>query len=162
MKKQNYEIRFATEKDAATILDFITGLAIYEKMLDEVVATKESLRDSLFNKKQAEVILLEVGDEAAGFALFFHNYSTFLGKAGLYLEDLFVHDHYRGNGYGKALFQKVAEIAAERDCGRMEWSCLDWNEPSIQFYKSQGAVAMEGWSVFRLSEEKLEGFKRGN
>ena len=162
MKTQQYEIRFATEDDVATILDFITGLAIYEKMLDEVVATEEILRESLFNKKQAEVILLEIAGKAAGFALFFHNYSTFSGKVGLYLEDIFVHGAYRGNGYGKALFQKVAEIAAERDCGRMEWSCLDWNEPSIQFYKSQGAVPMDGWSIFRLSEEKLKGFKRGN
>lgn len=157
--KPNYQIRFATEEDVATILYFIKELAIYEKMLDEVVATEESLRESIFEQRQAEVLLLEVAGEAAGFALFFHNYSTFQGKAGLYLEDIFVSEEYRGSGYGKALFQKVAQIAVERGCGRMDWTVLDWNEPSIQFYQAHGAIPMDEWTVHRLTGEALEKFK---
>lgn len=157
--KPNYQIRFATEKDVATILYFIKELAIYEKMLDEVFATEESLRQSIFEQRQAEVLLLEVAGEAAGFALFFNNYSTFQGKAGLYLEDIFVSEEYRGSGYGKALFQKVAQIAVERGCGRMDWTVLDWNEPSIQFYQAHGAIPMDEWTVHRLTGEALEKFK---
>ena len=140
----------------ALILDFIRQLAIYEKMEDEVVATEELLNEWIFDKKVAEVIfVLEDGVEV-GFALFFHNFSTFLGKAGIYLEDLFVKPEYRGKGYGKALIKKLAEIAVERGCGRLEWSCLDWNQPSIDFYLSLGATPMDGWTVYRLTGKTLE------
>ena len=140
----------------ALILDFIRQSAIYEKMEDEVVATEELLNEWIFDKKVAEVIfVLEDGVEV-GFALFFHNFSTFLGKAGIYLEDLFVKPEYRGKGYGKALIKKLAEIAVERGCGRLEWSCLDWNQPSIDFYLSLGATPMDGWTVYRLTGKTLE------
>lgn len=148
--------RFANEDDLALILDFIRQLAIYEKMEDEVVATEELLNEWIFDKKVAEVIfVLEDGVEV-GFALFFHNFSTFLGKAGIYLEDLFVKPEYRGKGCGKALIKKLAEIAVERGCGRLEWSCLDWNKPSIDFYLSLGATPMDGWTVYRLTGKTLE------
>lgn len=148
--------RFATVEDVALILSFIKELASYEKMLDEVVATEEILKEWLFEKKIAEVIFaLEDGKEV-GFALFFHNYSTFIGKGGLYLEDLFVKPKYRGKGYGKGLFKKLAEIAVERNCGRMEWWCLDWNTPSIEFYTRMGAVPMSEWTTYRLTEDQLK------
>ena len=148
--------RFANDDDLDLILDFIMQLAIYEKMEDEVVATEELLNEWIFDKKVAEVIfVLEDGVEV-GFALFFHNFSTFLGKAGIYLEDLFVKPEYRGKGYGKALIKKLAEIAVERGCGRLEWSCLDWNQPSIDFYLSLGATPMDGWTVYRLTGKTLE------
>lgn len=158
MKPTNFTIRIATRSDVSIIYNFINELAVYEKMADEMVATKENLEVSLFDKKQAEVLIGEEEGEPVGFALFFHNYSTFLGKAGIYLEDFFVLESYRGKGYGKALFQEVARIATERDCERMEWSCLDWNEPSIQFYQAQGAIPMEGWSIHRLTGEALAKF----
>lgn len=149
------EIRFATSQDIPIILDFIKKLAEYEKMSDEVVATEELLNEWIFQKQKAEVIFaLEDGKEV-GFALFFHNFSTFLGKAGIYLEDLFVLSEYRGMGHGKALLSKLAEIACERGCGRLEWSCLDWNKPSIDFYLSLGASPMEDWTVYRVTGEKL-------
>lgn len=149
------EIRFATAQDIPIILDFIKKLAEYEKMSDEVVATEELLNEWIFQKQKAEVIFaLEDGKEV-GFALFFHNFSTFLGKAGIYLEDLFVLSEYRGMGHGKALLSKLAEIACERGCGRLEWSCLDWNKPSIDFYLSLGASPMEDWTVYRVTGEKL-------
>lgn len=149
------EIRFANENDLALILDFIKQLAAYEKMLDEVVATEELLREWLFVRKVAEVIFIMEGDVEVGFALFFHNFSTFLGKAGIYLEDLFVKPEYRGKGYGKALIKKLASIAIERGCGRLEWSCLDWNQPSIDFYLSLGAEAMDEWTVYRVAGDTL-------
>lgn len=149
------EIRFATAQDIPIILDFIKKLAEYEKMSDEVVATEELLNEWIFQKQKAEVIFaLEDGKEV-GFALFFHNFSTFLGKAGIYLEDLFVLSEYRGRGHGKALLSTLAEIACERGCGRLEWSCLDWNKPSIDFYLSLGASPMEDWTVYRVTGEKL-------
>lgn len=149
------EIRFATAQDIPIILDFIKKLAEYEKMSDDVVATEELLNEWIFQKQKAEVIFaLEDGKEA-GFALFFHNFSTFLGKAGIYLEDLFVLSEYRGRGHGKALLSRLAEIACERGCGRLEWSCLDWNKPSIDFYLSLGASPMEDWTVYRVTGEKL-------
>ena len=149
------EIRFATAQDIPIILDFIKKLAEYEKMSDEVVATEELLNEWIFQKQKAEVIFaLEDGKEV-GFALFFHNFSTFLGKAGIYLEDLFVLSEYRGRGHGKALLSRLAEIACERGCGRLEWSCLDWNKPSIDFYLSLGASPMEDWTVYRVTGEKL-------
>ena len=149
------DFRFATEKDCALILEFIRLLARYEKMTDQVTATEEMLREWIFNKRQAEVLFaLEDGKEA-GFALFFHNFSTFLGRSGLYLEDLFVLPEYRGKGLGKALLGKLAQIAVERGYGRMEWSCLDWNRPSIDFYLSMGATAMDEWTTYRLTGDSL-------
>ena len=150
------KIRYAEEKDAALILRFIQGLAAYEKMENEVVATPELLKEWIFDKKKAEVIFAMEGDKEVGFALFFHNFSTFLGRAGIYLEDLFVLPEYRGKGYGKGLLCKLAEIAYERGCGRLEWSCLDWNQPSIDFYKSMGAVPMDEWTVYRVTGGTLE------
>ena len=150
------EFRFAERRDAPLILEFIRALAVYEKMLPEVVATPELLEEWIFDKAKAEVIFaLEDGKEV-GFALFFHNFSTFLGRAGIYLEDLFVKPEYRGKGYGKGLLKKLASIAGERGCGRLEWSCLDWNRPSIDFYLSVGAVPMEDWTVYRVTGETLE------
>ena len=147
--------RFAQERDTALILYFIKELAKYEKMLDDVVATEEILKEWIFEKGKAEVIFaLEDGVEV-GFALFFHNFSTFLGRSGLYLEDLFVKPEFRGKGYGKALLKKLAQIAVERGCGRFEWSCLDWNKPSIDVYLSLGAQPMEDWTVYRLTGEAL-------
>jgi len=153
MEKLNF--RYANEKDAALILEFIRELAKYENMLDEVVATEELLREWIFEKKKAEVIFaLEDGIEI-GFALFFHNFSTFLGRAGIYLEDLFVKHEYRGKGYGKGLLKKLAQIAKERGCGRLEWWCLDWNKPSIDFYLSLGAEPMDEWTTYRVTGENL-------
>jgi len=149
------EIRFANENDLALILDFIKQLAAYEKMLDEVVATEELLREWLFVRKVAEVIFIMEDDVEVGFALFFHNFSTFLGKAGIYLEDLFVKPEYRGKGYGTALIKELASIAVERGCGRLEWSCLDWNRPSIDFYLSLGAEPMDEWTVYRVTGDTL-------
>ena len=147
--------RFAVETDTALILQFIRKLAEYEKMLDQVVADEDLLREQLFEKRQAEVIFaLEDGKEV-GFALFFHNFSTFLGRSGLYLEDLFVLPEHRGKGYGKALLAKLASIAVERGYGRMEWWCLDWNTPSIEFYKSLGALPMDEWTVYRITGKTL-------
>ena len=149
------EFRFATRQDVPLILQFIKELAEYEKLLDEVVATEALLKEWIFEKQKAEVIFaLEDGKEV-GFALFFHNFSTFLGRAGIYLEDLFVKPEYRGNGYGKAILKKLASIAVERKCGRLEWWCLDWNKPSIDFYRSMGAVPMDEWTTFRIAGETL-------
>ena len=149
------DYRFAERKDSALILDFIKGLAEYEKLSDEVVATPETLEEWIFDRQKAEVIFaLEDGVEV-GFALFFHNFSTFLGRAGLYLEDLFVKPAYRGKGYGKGLLATLAKIALERGCGRLEWVCLDWNTPSIDFYKSLGAVPMDDWTIYRVAGDTL-------
>ena len=147
--------RFATEADTPLILNFIRALAEYEKMSDLVVADETLLKEQLFRKKNAEVIFAVEEEKEVGFALFFHNFSTFLGRAGLYLEDLYVLPEFRGKGYGKALLQKLAAIAVERGCGRMEWWCLDWNQPSIDFYKALGAEPMDEWTVYRLAGETL-------
>jgi GNAT superfamily N-acetyltransferase len=150
------EIRAATESDVPLILQFIRDLAIYEKLEHKVVATEDSLRHTLFgNPRFAEVIFASVDGAAVGFALFFHNYSTFLGQPGIYLEDLFVKPEMRGRGYGKALLAYLARLAKERGCGRVEWAVLNWNTPSIEFYKSIGAVPMDDWSVFRLIGDAL-------
>ncbi len=149
------EIIAATEKDCAEILRFINELAAYEKMSNEVVATEELLREWIFEKKKAEVIFAVEDGKKVGFALYFHNFSTFLGRAGIYLEDLFVMPEYRGKGYGKALLKALARIAVERGCGRLEWACLDWNKPSIDFYLSLGATPMNDWTVYRLTGETL-------
>ena len=150
------DFRFAIPEDAGVILGFIRELAEYEKMSELVVATEDLLKEWIFEKKKAEVIFaLEDGKEV-GFALFFHNFSTFLGRAGIYLEDLFVKTEYRGKGYGKGLLKELARIAVERGCGRLEWSCLDWNKPSIDFYLSLGAVPMDEWTVYRVDGETLK------
>ena len=142
------EFRYAERRDTGLILQFIRELADYEKMLDEVVADETILEEWIFDKQKAEVIFaLESGKEI-GFALFFHNFSTFLGRAGIYLEDLYVKPEYRGKGYGKAILKKLAAIAVERGCGRLEWWCLDWNKPSIDFYLSLGAKTMSDWTVY--------------
>ena len=149
-------IRFARPEDVPCILGFIQELATYEKMEDHVVATEELLHHWLFELQKAEVLLAVVDGRPVGSALFFHNFSTFLGRAGIYLEDLYVQPAYRGRGYGKALLTRLAQITVERGCGRLEWSCLDWNEPSIQFYRSLGAIPMEGWTTYRLTGETLQ------
>lgn len=156
MKKNNLSFRYATRDDVELILYFIKAIAKYEKMEDEVIATKESLEYWLFDKTQAEVIFAMLDNKEIGFALFFHNFSTFQGKAGLYLEDIFILESYRGKGYGKAIFKELATIALKRGCGRMEWCCLDWNIPSINFYKSMGAIPMDTWTTYRLDREKIE------
>lgn len=152
--------RFAEAADTPLILEFIKKLADYEHMLDQVVADEATLADQLFHRKNAQVLFaLEDGKEV-GFALFFHNFSTFLGRAGIYLEDLYVLPEYRGKGYGKALLKKLARIAVERGCGRLEWWCLDWNRPSIDFYLSLGAEPMADWTVYRLTGKTLEEMAR--
>lgn len=148
--------RFAERKDSGLILSFIKGLASYEKMLDQVVATEEQLEQWIFDKRKAEVIFACEDGKEVSFALFFHNFSTFLGRAGIYLEDLFVLPEYRGRGYGKALLRKLAQIAVERECGRLEWWCLDWNKPSIDFYLSLGAKTMDEWTVYHVTGETLK------
>jgi len=153
---EKVHFRYAEESDAALILRFITELAEYENMLDEVVATEELLTEWIFRKNQAEVLFALENGKEVGFALFFHNFSTFLGRAGLYLEDLYVKPEWRGKGYGKAILKKLAQITVERGCGRLEWSCLDWNTPSIDFYLSLGAVPMDDWTVYRITGETLQ------
>ena len=152
---KNTEIRFATDADTAIILGFIKALAEYEKMSDLVVADEALLREWIFEKKKAEVIFAVEDGKEVGFALFFHNFSTFLGRAGIYLEDLFVLPEYRGRGHGKSLIRELAKIAVERGCGRLDWSCLDWNQSSIDFYLSLGAQPLDAWTVYRLTGETL-------
>jgi len=150
-------IRPAAEPDVPVILDLIRQLAVYERLEHEVVATEDRVRKTLFGTKpSAETILAEEGRECVGFALFFESYSTFLAQPGIYLEDLFVKPHMRGKGVGSALLQHLAAIAMERNCGRMEWGVLNWNEPSIQFYKNLGAVPMDEWTKYRLTGKALE------
>ena len=148
--------RNAERADTPLILEFIRKLAAYEKMENEVVADEKTLEAWIFDKQKAEVIFALEGEKEVGFALFFHNFSTFLGRAGIYLEDLYVEPAYRGKGYGKALLKKLASIAAERGCGRLEWWCLDWNRPSIDFYLSLGAEPMSDWTVYRIAGKTLQ------
>lgn len=150
------KFRFATEQDVSLILNFIKALAEYEKMTDQVVADEHLLCEWIFEKKKAEVIFALENGKEVGFALFFHNFSTFLGRAGIYLEDLFVLPEYRGHGHGKGLIKELARIAVERGCGRLEWCCLDWNQPSIDFYLSLGATPMDEWTTYRLAGEHLK------
>ena len=150
------DYRYATEADTSLILYFIRELADYEKKLDEVVADEKLLKEWIFDKRKAEVIFALENGREVGFALFFHNFSTFLGRAGIYLEDLYVMPEYRGKGYGKGLLKTLAKIAVERGCGRLEWWCLDWNKPSIDFYLSLGAEPMEDWTVYRIAGETLK------
>ncbi len=150
-------IRSATSEDVPVILDLIRQLADYERLADRVTATEQRLRDTLFGPRPAaDVLLASVDDETVGFAVFFTNYSTFLAKPGLYLEDLFVKPHARGKGIGKALLARLAQTAVERDCGRVDWSVLNWNQPSIQFYEMLGAVALSDWTTYRLTGEPLK------
>jgi GNAT superfamily N-acetyltransferase len=153
----DFQIRPARVEDVPIILELIRDLATYERAPDEVVATEEQLVDVLFGERPAaEVLLAFQGESPVGFALFFHNFSTWLGRPGLYLEDLFVKPEKRGNGYGRALLVELAKIAMERGCGRMEWAVLDWNEPAIKFYHTLGARPMDEWTVFRLTREGIE------
>lgn len=148
--------RSAAPEDVPLILNFIRALADYEHMSDEVVANEKLLEEWLFTKQKAEVFFAVFDGKEVGFALFFHNFSTFLGRAGIYLEDLFVLPEYRGKGFGKAILSRLAQITKERGCGRLEWSCLDWNRPSIDFYLSLGAKPMDEWTVYRLSGDTLD------
>ena len=150
------KVRNATKKDLPLILDFIKKLAEYEKMSDLVVANERLLNEWLFKKKIVKVIFALEGQKEVGFALYFHNFSTFLGRAGIYLEDLFVLPEFRGKGYGKLLLKTLAKIAVENGYGRLEWCCLDWNTPSIDFYKSLGAKQMDEWHTFRLDGDALK------
>lgn len=152
---ENLSFRYAQREDTPLIIKFIKGLAEYEKMLSDVVADEATLEEWIFDKEKAEVIFAVENGEEVGFALFFHNFSTFLGRAGIYLEDLYVLPEHRGKGCGKALLQKLASIAVERGCGRLEWSCLDWNRPSIAFYLSLGAEPMSDWTAYRVTGETL-------
>ncbi len=160
MSPNTFLIRFAEEKDAGLILEFIRELAVFEKLENQITATIEDIRVSLFEKRQAEVIIGEVNGKPATFAVFFHNYSTFLGKANLFLEDLFVKEEYRGNGFGKAMLKCLAEITVEHGCERLDWFCLDWNSPAIAFYQGMGAMILDDRRVFRLSGERLARFAK--
>ena len=153
--KNELTFRYAERKDTGLILQFIKELADYEKLLHEVVADEATLEEWIFDKQKAEVIFGVLDGKEIGFALFFHNFSTFLGRAGLYLEDLYVKPEYRGNGYGKMILKKLATIAVERKCGRLEWRCLDWNKASIDFYVSLGAEPMSDWTVYRIAGNTL-------
>lgn len=153
--KEICSFRSAERRDVPLILRYIRELARYEKLEEEVVATEEILEEWLFDKEKAEVIFAVVEGKEVGFALFFHNFSTFLGRAGIYLEDLYVEPAHRGQGIGTALLRELARIAVSRGCGRLEWWCLDWNKPSIEFYRSLGAEAMDDWTVYRISGETL-------
>lgn len=150
------KIRTAQKEDAALVLSFIKKIADYEKMSDQVIATVETLEEFVFERNAAQVFLAEYNDEPAGFALFFENFSTFIGRTGLYLEDLFVDPDKRGLGIGKALFQAVAAEAERRGCQRMEWTCLDWNTPSIEFYRRMGAISMDEWTTYRLAGKTIK------
>lgn len=156
MKTNTFSWRFAGIEDCGLILRFIQGIAAYEKLSDQVEATETKIAAYLFGEKSyAECILGFEDNEPVGFALFFHNYSTFVSKPGLYLEDLFIEPQYRGKGYGKSLLLELVKLAADRDCGRMEWSVLDWNKPAIDFYESLGAYPMNGWTTYRLDEKGI-------
>jgi GNAT superfamily N-acetyltransferase len=156
MSTPAYKIRFGQLADVPTIFTLIKGLAEYERLSDAVIGTEELLREHLFGERPfVEVLIADVAGRAVGFALFFHNYSTFLTRPGIYLEDLFVLPEERGRGYGKALLMALGRLAVERGCGRLEWSVLDWNEPSIQFYKSLGAVAEDEWTTYRVTGDAL-------
>lgn len=152
---EGVSIRLAEEKDVGLVLRFIKELADYEKLLSEVVATEEILMETIFERRAAEVVIAELDGEPVGFALFFHNFSTFLGRPGLYLEDLYVRPEVRGKGIGKLLLSYLAKLALDRGCGRFEWWCLDWNTPSIDFYKSIGAIPMDEWTVYRVTGDAL-------
>src|SRR5215831_6037006 len=162
LSKTDFQIRPATERDVPVILSFIRQLAEYERLSHEAVMTEDILRESLFGSRpSAEVLLGYSGDRPVAFAVFFHNFSTFLGRSGLYLEDLFVIPEMRGKGFGRALLVELARIARERKCGRFEWAVLDWNEPAIKFYKALGAAPLDEWTIFRVTGEALDRLARG-
>lgn len=146
----------ATEKDIPIILDFIKQIAAYEKMLDKVKATEESLKESIFDNNRAEALLIEVNKEFVGYVIYFFNFSTFIGREGIYIEDIYIKPEYRRNGIGKKIFEVLANIAKENKCERIEWTCLDWNEPSLNFYKSIGANPMREWIIHRLDKEAID------
>lgn len=152
---EGFTLRAATEQDSGTILKLIRALAEYEKMPDQVCATEQSLRESIFARGRAEVLIAEYEGAPVGFALYFYNFSTFEGRECLYLEDLFVRSEYRGRGFGKAIFRALAQIAMAGDCPRLDWVCLDWNESSIAFYKNLGAAALDEWTTYRLRTDEL-------
>ncbi len=158
--KSNFKIRKAKREDAKTIFDFIKGLAEYEKMSDQVECSASDIEHTIFDEHQAEVIIGEENGIPVGFALYFFNYSTFKGRRGLYLEDLFVISQMRGKGYGQTLLLELVKIASDKGCARMEWCCLDWNTPSIEFYKSLGAVPMDEWTTYRLNEQQIVGYTK--
>jgi len=153
---EHISLRFAEEKDSAVIMEFIRGLAEYEHLLDTVEIKEEDLKIYIFEKKLIEVVIGEFDGTPAGFALFFHNFSTFLGKPGIFIEDLFVKPEFKGRGLGKVLFSFLAKIAVERNCGRLEWSCLNWNKPSIEFYKKQGARPLDEWTTYRITGDGIK------
>lgn len=155
--EEQVSFRYAERRDVGLILQFVTELARYEGLEKEITATAELYEEWIFDRQKAEVLFAVSEGREVGIALFFHNFSTFVGKAGLYLEDLFVLPAFRGRGYGKALLRELAKTAVERGCGRLEWCCLDWNRPSIDFYRSLGAEPMEDWTIYRLSGETLTG-----
>jgi GNAT superfamily N-acetyltransferase len=148
-------LRYAEEDDVPLILEFIRGLAEYEGLLDRVEATREGLREALFEDRRAEALIGEYQGQPAGFALYFHTFSTFLGKPGIFVEDIFVKPELRGKGLGKLLLSFIARLAVEEGCGRLEWACLDWNEPSIAFYRRCGALPLDQWTTYRVTGEKL-------
>ncbi len=154
-KSDGFKLRFAEEADVSLILGFIKELAEYENLSHQVKATEETLRESIFKRRVAEAVIGEYEDRPVGYALFFHNFSTFEGLPGIYIEDLYVRPEMRGKGLGKMLLSFMAELTVERNCARLEWACLDWNEPSISFYKQMGAVAMDEWTVYRVDGKAL-------
>ncbi len=154
-KQSDLIIRYANEHDASLILDFIKALAIYERLEHAVTATLESIKASIFIRKEAEVIIGEYQGNPVGFALFYSNYSTFLGKSNLFLEDIYVHEPYRGKGFGSQMISYVAKIALERGCERLDWMCLDWNQDAIDFYQKIGATHMKEWTLFRVKKDAL-------
>ena len=156
-----FVIRPAREEDIPALLGFIHEMAEYEKMSDQVTATEELLHKWIVEKEKAEVLIPTVDGKSVGYALFFHNFSTFLGKSGIYLEDVYIQPEYRGRGYGKAIFQKLAQIALDRGCGRLEWVCLHWNQPCIDFYLSMEAEPQPEWTIYRLTGETLEKAAKG-
>jgi len=158
---EKFTLRFAGADDTAIVLEYIKRLAKYEKMEEQVVADEQSLSYWMFEKEKAESLIAEYDGNPIGFALFFHNFSTFLGRAGIYVEDIFIDEEYRGKGFGGAIIRRLSEIALERGCGRVEWRCLDWNKPSIDFYQSIGAESLDEWISFRLDESKILSLARG-
>ncbi|MBD7913803.1 GNAT family N-acetyltransferase [Clostridium sp. Sa3CUN1] len=153
--KNNLVIRNAKEEDVSTLLSLIKEIAEYEKMSDQVIATEETLMESIFKNNRANALILEVDNKEIGYCIYFYNFSTFIGRSGIYIEDIFIKKEYRGNGFGSEIFKFLARKAKEEGCKRIEWSCLDWNEPSIKFYKSLGAVPMDEWTVYRLTEKEI-------
>ena len=153
--KNNLVIRNAKEEDVSILLDLIREIAEYEKMSDQVIATEETLMESIFKNNRANALILEVDNKKIGYCIYFYNFSTFIGRSGIYIEDIFIKKEYRGNGFGREIFKFLAKKAKEEGCKRIEWSCLNWNEPSIKFYKSLGAVPMDEWTVYRLTEKEI-------